>query len=67
MRKQRAKAQVKKTTKKQKQKLQDKTHPPVPPPTPCYKLTTPHLLHPPIICYNNTIDIELLVQMRRSD
>ena len=33
---------------------------------PWYKSTTPHLFHCPII-YNNTIDIEFLVQMRQSN
>ena len=29
--------------------------------------STPHLSHSPIICNNNTMDTELLVQMRQSD
>ena len=29
--------------------------------------STPHLSHSPIICNNNTMDIEFLVQMRQSD
>ena len=36
-------------------------------PTPCYKTTTPHLTHPPTISNKNTMDAELLIQMRKSD
>ena len=61
------KKQTNKQNKKKKQKLQDNTHQLSPSPTPCYKSTTTHLTHPPIICNNNTMDIEFLVQMRQSD
>ena len=64
MREKRPKTQVKR-------KIKTKTtiqYPPlVPPPTTCDKSTTPHLSHPPIICNNNTMEIEFLAQMSRSD
>ena len=64
MREQRTKAQVKKT--KQKHKLQHNTHPLSLLPHPVINQPPPHLTHPPIICKNNTMDIEFLVQMRQS-
>ena len=71
MTEQRTKAQV---TKKKTKKLQDNTHPlsPLPHSVICYKSTpppspSPHLSHPPIICNNNIMDIQFLVQMRQSD
>ena len=67
MREQRTKAQVKKNPTKTKSRNYKIIPTAYPPPTPCYKSTTPQLTNPPIICNNNTIDIEFLVQMRQSD
>ena len=77
MRKQRTKAHVKKKQKTKNCKtipapLSPLPHPvtnqapPPPPPTPSHTYTH-HLSHPSSICYNNTIDLEFLVQMRQSD
>ena len=63
MRKQRPKGQVK----KQKQKLQDNTHHLSPLRHAVINQPPPYLSHPPIICNNNTINIEFLVQMRQLD
>ena len=54
MREQKAKPQVKKRNYKIR-------------PTPWYESTTPILCHPPIIDNNNTMDTEVLVQMRQSN
>ena len=55
-----------KNVKKKKQTMEQ--YPPlVPPPTPWYESTTPHLSLSPIIHNINTMNTELLVQMRQSN
>ena len=54
-------------TKAQEKKLSENTHPLSPLPHPKYKLTTPHISHPPIICNNNPMEIASLVHLRKSN
>ena len=57
---------INKNVKKNKQTMEQ--YPPlVPPPTPWYESTTPHLSLSPIIHNNNTMNTQLLVQMRQSN